>query len=243
MNPQLYTAASGLIAQERRVEMISNNLANLSTPGYRPVRAFSEVWVGPGGAAGESARVANSGVSLGGSYEVPGPGPTWQTERKMDVALAEHEFLAVDAPGGRRYTRAGNLQITGDGLLVDGSGRAILDAKGKPVKGLSPNAIITAIGTVEDEGAARGKLLVVRDEEGILRPEGGNLRTAQGEDDRLEEVKDPVLRPGWLEMSGVNPLEELVDLIEAQRAFESYQKLITMTMHEVNKKAVNDLLG
>ena len=59
----------------------------------------------------------------------------------------------------------------------------------------------------------------------------------------LEPVDEPQLQPGWLERSGADPLSELVRLIEAQRAFEGYQKLISMTMNEVNRRAIADIAG
>ena len=68
------------------------------------------------------------------------------------------------------------------------------------------------------------------------------MLSANGRDDELER-SDADLRPGWLESSGVDPLRELVRLIETQRAFESYQKLVSMTMNETNRRAVNDLAG
>jgi flagellar basal-body rod protein FlgF len=243
MNSQLYTAASGLLAEERRLELISNNLANLATPGYRAQRAFSAVYQRFGAEAGESVRAANAAVALAGTYEVPGPGPLRETGRALDVALDPEDLLVVQTPAGRRYTRNGALEITSAGALTDSSGHPILNAGGNAIAGLTPGTGVTADGRLMDGETELGRLSIVRDPKHVLHPEGNNLLSADGNDASLETVDAPSVRPGWLEGSATNPLGELVELIQAQRAFESYQKLVAATMNEVNQKAVNDITG
>jgi flagellar basal-body rod protein FlgG len=67
------------------------------------------------------------------------------------------------------------------------------------------------------------------------------LLSAAGRDGALDVVDEPSLRPGWLDGSAADPMQELVRLVEAQRAFESYQKIVKMTMNEVNRRAVNEI--
>jgi flagellar basal body rod protein FlgG len=242
MNSQLYIAASGLLVEERRLELIANNLANLSTAGFRAQRAFSTVYRASADMAGPLPHAANQAVALAGVYEVPGPGPAFSTGRQLDVAL-DDGLLAVETPAGRRYTRAGTLDVSREGRLIDGAGRAVLDANGRPIDGLTAAAGITADGRVVERDAERGRLLVVRDPAKVLRPEGGNLLGADGRDAQLETVAQPALQPGWLESSATVALSELVSLIDAQRAFESYQKIVSTTMNEVNRKAVTEIAG
>jgi flagellar basal body rod protein FlgG len=243
MNSQLYTAASGLLAEERKLELISNNLANLSTPGYRAERSFSAVYQRFGDGADASVRVANAAVALAGTYEAPGTGPIRETGRELDVALSKNRLLVVQTSVGRRYTRAGSLDVSPAGELTDAQGNPILGPSFKPITGLVPGAFVTADGSVVANGAELGKVLVVEDPERVLRREGSNLLTAEGDDDALRPVTDPELSPGWIEGSGADALRELVDMIEAQRAFESYQKVISLTMNDVNRKAVSDIAG
>lgn len=243
MNSQLYTAASGLLAEERRLELISNNLANLSTPGFRAQRAFTEVFQRFGPESAEGVRAANAAVAVAGAYEIPGPGPLRETGGPLDLALDPSQLLAVETAGGRRYTRAGSLAVTSSGELTDATGRRVLGADGKPIAGVTPRAAVAADGRVVDGDTEVGRLLVVRDPKRVLRPEGDNFLTADGDDAALEIVADPEVKPGWLEGSATNALGELVELIQAQRAFESYQKLVSTTMNEVNRRAVNDIVG
>jgi flagellar basal body rod protein FlgG len=242
MNSQLYTAAAGLLVEQRRLEVIGNNLANLSTHGYRAQRLFSTIYQRFAAAAPESVRAANASVAVAGAYEVPGGGPPRQTGRALDLALPDGTFLAVSTQAGRRYTRDGSLQVSSRGELVDSAGRQILDRKNRPITGLGVDASIGADGRVTEGGAERARLRLVRDPQRVLRREGDGLLRAADES-RLAEEREPALRPGWIEDSATNALDELVRLIEAQRAFESYQKLVSMTMNEVNRRAANDLAG
>jgi flagellar basal body rod protein FlgG len=240
MNSQLYTAASGLLAEGQRVEMIANNLANLSTSGFRAQRSFQEVFRGLWDSADVMPRPGNRGVALAGTYETPNAGAPRPTGRALDLALRD-KLLAVQTPAGRRYTRSGELQVTADGQLVDGGKRPVLDASGRPIDGLSARAELTASGAVRDGGAERAKLLVVSDPQRVLRHEGQNLLTADGKDAALEVAKEPELQPGAVDGSGADALGELIQLIQSQRAFESYQRLIHTTMNEINRRAVTDL--
>jgi flagellar basal body rod protein FlgG len=243
MNSQLYTAATGLLVEQRRLEVVANNLANVTTQGYRAQRLFSTVYQRFAPTAAATVRSANAGVALAGAYDVPGSGPLQQTGRSLDIALGDGTFLVVSTPFGPRYTRAGSLQLSPAGELTDSTGNTVLGASGKPLRGLGPATMIGADGRVLDGEEVRGRLKLVRDPGGVLRREGNALLTAAGNDPALTTVTDPAVRPGWIEKSATRPLDELVRMIEIQRAFQSYEKLISLTMNEVNRRAVNDLAG
>ena len=82
------------------LDLIANNLANLSTAGFRPTRTFRAVYDGYANRAAPPEGAANRGVALAGQYTAPGPGPMLQTKRPLDVALSEGDLLAVETPGG-----------------------------------------------------------------------------------------------------------------------------------------------
>jgi len=243
MNSQLYTATSGLINEQRRLDLISNNLANASTSGFRSQRLFSSVYSQRTQDAPASVHAANTSVAPAGAYSVPGPGPVRVTGRDLDIALSEGDLLSVRTAGGVRYTRAGSLNVSSGGQLTDMAGNPVLNAEQKPIDGLTAGTAIAADGRVLVDGVETGRVGVVRDPRGVLIREGDGLLSARGRDAAMEPVKEPKLMSGWLEGSGTNALVEMVNLIEAQRAFESYQKIISLTMNEVNRRAVNDLAG
>ena len=239
MNSQLYTAASGLIVESRRMDLVSNNLANVSTSGFRSQRVFSTIYEGVA-AVDPALRAGNQSVALAGSYDVPLPGPMQPTGRPLDIALAPDEWLTVQSADGPRYTRAGSLQIDETGRLVDGSGRTLLNSERKPIEGLGDRVEISGDGAVHSDGGEVARLLVMRDDNRRLRPTGDGLYGADG---ALKKVDDPKVRNGWLEGSNTIALDEMIKLIESQRAFESYQRLVNVTMNEVNRRTVNEIAG
>lgn len=243
MNSQVYTATSGLILEQRRLDLIANNLANASSAGYRPQRLFSTTYRRFIESGPEQVRAANAAVAPAGAYDQPGRGSLSPTGRGLDVALEDATFLALDTPAGRRYARGGSLHVSPKGVLTHATGHPLIDGKGKPIKGLDTRASIGADGAVLVDGKSVSRVQVFRDTAGVLRREGDALFVAPAGEQTLQAVKQPSLAPGWIEASAVKPLTELVRLIEAQRAFESYQKLISLTMNEVNRRAVNDLAG
>jgi flagellar basal body rod protein FlgG len=243
MNSQLYSAASGLVVERQRLDLIANNLANLSTPGFRAQRLFTIPFGRTEAGVRAVATPAGLSVAVAGMYNVPGPGPLRDTGRALDVALDDGTYLVVGTAAGRRYIRGGSLGVSADGTLIDDTGRSVLGTDNKPIKGLGTDAKLTGDGRVFEASEERGRLRVMRDASGVLQRVGNNLLSAQGRDAALQNVDDAQLRPGWLEGSGTDALGELVRLIESQRAFESYQKLVSLTMNEVNRRAVNELAG
>ena len=243
MNSQLYTAASGMIVERQRLDLIANNLANVSSPGYRAQRLFSVPFGRRDAGPLPGAPGSNLAVAAGGSYDVPRVGLPRETGRPLDVALDDGSFLTLQTTAGRRYVRGGSLRVSAAGELTDSLGNRVLDAKNKPITGLGSATTLTRDGRVVEKGAERGRLRVVRDPAEVLRRAGDNLWAAEGREASLESTDEPLVRPGWLEGSGTDALGELGRMIESQRAFEAYQKLVSLTMNEVNRRAVNDLAG
>jgi flagellar basal body rod protein FlgG len=238
MTSELYTAASGLILERQRLDLIANNMANLSTPTYRAQRLLSVPF-----ARAELGNAVNIGVAPAETFDEARRGALRDTARPLDLALEDGDFLALETAEGRRYSRGGSLEIAPDGRLLAPGGHQVLGANGKPITGLGQNATIGGDGRVLEQGAERARLQVVRDPQGVLQRAGNGLLQPAREPASLPPVQNPVVTPGWIEGSATDPVGELVRLIDAQRAFEGYQKIISMTMNEVNRKAVNDLAG
>lgn len=245
----LYTAATGMEAMENKLDVIANNMANIGTVGFKKDRAnFEDLFYryqavpgseqqNPSTAVGIQAGVGTRVSSVQTNFR---QGAMEETQRTLDLAIEGEGFLQVTGPNGElQYTRSGNLSINRDGSLVVGSaniGRII-----EPQVTIPQNVTsiqITADGTVSilSEGQAAfqqvGQLGLVRfpNPEGLLKL-GDNLyglSDASGQA-TLSNPGQPgfgVIRQGYLEASNVEPVRELIDLIQAQRNIELNSKIV-----------------
>jgi flagellar basal-body rod protein FlgG len=245
----LKIAATGMLAQQMRVETISNNLANMNTTGYNARRAeFADLHyqqvVRAGTINAADGTVLPTGVQLGLGVRpasvtvMVAQGALSQTGGDLDLAIEGKGYLEVTLPSGASaYTRDGGLKRTGDGLIVTSDGYPLV-----PEVTIPSDAISISInaqgevygyfnGEVEPELLGQFTLAGFTNEKG-LEGIGSNLFTeteASGPpfigtpgDDGLG-----TLRQGYLENSSVDAVREITELIEAQRAYELNSKVIT----------------
>ncbi|MBX6377256.1 MAG: flagellar hook-basal body protein [Clostridia bacterium] len=230
----IYAAATGMLVGGTVQDVLAANIANADTPGFRglfarvaaegdlPLVRLEEagtgrVAVAPVGPLGLGATVV--GVVVSGS-----PGPLRETGRELDVALEGPGFLVVEGAGEPLYTRAGHLVRGVDGSLQMPDGHRVLGDAGPIVVGPGP-VQIDADGTVRQGDAVLGRLRRVDfpNPAGLV-PQGAG-RYAAGTAGAPTEAATPV-RQGYLEGSGVQPVEALVDLITAVRAYEAAQRAV-----------------
>jgi len=224
MDRLIYTAMSGAKATLARQDVLANNLANVSTNGFRAeMQAFRAVPVMGDGA---STRVLAAETTIGIDTR---PGPVQTTGRSLDVAAVGSAWFAVQAlDGTEAYTRAGAFQLTPEGQLVTPAGLPVL-GDGGPLT-LPPNAQIDVAvdGTISATvGSGRpqqaGKLKLVSPEVRLDRGADGLFRSAAG-----DLTADPTARVqgGALEGSNVNAIETMVAMIAAARQFEQQMKAL-----------------
>jgi len=248
MNPAMWVAKTGLDAQQHRISVISNNLANVNTTGFKRSRAVFEDLVyqtvrQPGASSSQDSELP-SGLMLGtgvrtvATQKIFQQGNTLQTDNSLDLAVTGRGFLQVQLPDGNTaYTRDGSLMVDSDGNLVTASGYAIEPAITIPADALSVS--IGADGTVTATlpGVASPTTLgdiTLADfiNPAGLQPLGENL-SIESASSGTPTVGTPgedglgSLLQGALEASNVNVAEELVNMIETQRAFESNSKAIS----------------
>jgi flagellar basal-body rod protein FlgF len=241
----LYVAMSGAKQAMEQQASVANNMANVSTPGFRAqVNAFRAVPV-----VGEEAQTRAFVVATtpGADFST---GPITETGRELDVAVRGEGWLVVQTPdGGEAYTRVGNLQVGVDGQLMTMGARPVV-GEGGPLA-VPPGSTVTigANGIVAARGAGdppvgvaeigRLKLVnppttdLVRGEDGLFRMREG-LPPAEADD-------TVVVASGALEGSNVNPVEAMVAMIANARSFEMQMKSITTA--DVNAQAANKLLS
>jgi len=236
----IYTAVSGAVAQTNILETVANNLANISTAGFKTGQvSFAEVL----------AKSAANGRKDIGSFVRPSeirmdlrPGTLRPTENPMDVALEGKGFLCLQEKNEVIFSRGGAVQIRADGVLADMDGRALLGRNNKVLRpGLNAGALtIGADGTVETPNGTVGVLKVVEfDQPALLQRLGGNRMSAPpaaGE----RAAKGTQVRQGYLELSNVNPVSEISSMIVASRAYETLHRLIS-TFRDIDTRSANDL--
>ena len=240
MDRMIYLSMSGAKATMQRQDTLANNLANVSTTGFRAeLQAFRAV---PVEGSGASTRVFTLETTTG--YDST-PGPVATTGRNLDVAVRGDSWLAVQALDGTEgYTRAGSLEVSADGTLTTRSGMQVL-GDGGPIQ-LPPNSepSIASDGSIKARlpngtSSVVGKLKLVTPEARLERGGDGLFRAIGGE----ALPADPAARvqDGALEGSNVSPVENMVAMIAAARQFEAQMKM--MQAAEADEKAAAQLLA
>ena len=250
MNPALWAAKTGLDAQQTRMSVTSNNLANVSTTGFKKGRAVFEDLlyqnVRQVGGSTSQDTVAATGLSLGTGVRVVATeksytqGNMQTTGNSLDVAVSGRGFFQVLMPDGTMaYTRDGNFEINAQGELVTSSGYRVQPGitipDGTQSITIGKDGVVSAQMAGESAPTQVGTLqLVDFINPSGLQPRGENLlmeSAASG----TPQTGTPGLNglgyveQGSLEASNVNVVEELVNMIETQRAYEMNSKAISTT--------------
>ena len=239
MDRMIYLSMSGAKATMQRQDTLANNLANVSTPGFRAeLQAFRAV---PVQGSGASTRVYALETTTG--YDASA-GAITATGRNLDVAVTGSSWLSVQARDGTEaYTRGGSFDVSNDGTLVTRSGLPVL-GDGGPIQ-IPPNSAVSigGDGTVSAKGTdgkttAVGRLKLVTPEAPLTRGVDGLFRAPDGD---LPADTNARVQDGALEGSNVSPVETMVAMISAARQFEAQMKMLTTA--EGNEKAAAQLLA
>ena len=274
----LYTGASGMIAQMKRIDVLSNNLANVNTTSYKKdttiAKSFPEMLMRrinddgvrklPVGSYDLMPVIGKmgTGVEINEVYTRYTQGSFKQTENPFDLALEGKGFLCVETERGERYTRNGSFLIDRDGWLVTKNGYRVLGENG-PVQLKKNNFIVDEDGNIfQNLEFAGDPLRLVSMEENewndtvlvdrLKIVDFPKLRYVKKEGDSfyreteysgaafVQEVERPNVRQGFLEQSNVNPVTEMVNLIEVHRSYDANQRMI-QSHDAALGKAVNEV--
>lgn len=243
MDRIIYTAASGANAAVARQQALSNNLANVSTPGFRAeMSTFRAV---PLNGSGAATRVFSLEATAG---HLEQSGPITMTGRKLDVAARGNAYFAIQAlDGTEAYTRAGALEVKQDGSLVNPQGLPMLDQGGAPISvpqgaqiQIGADGTITAkVGNEPTSVVGQLKMVTPTQEDRLKRGADGYFRPATG--DTLPADPNARLQDSALEGSNVNPVEAMVGMIQVARQFEQQMKLLQSA--EKNDQTASQLLS
>ena len=248
----LYTAALGMDTQMQRMDVTANNIANISTTGYKRdvavTKSFSDemlVRLGDtGGSTSNEIGNINPGVYVDEVYTDFSQGPIITTGGSLDIAIDGDGFFAIstiDEAGNEveKYTRDGSFVLSSDGTLVTNSGDKVMGQNGPIV--LPPDELftITSDGSVYSNGVYVDTLKVVsfEDNQTLVKDDKG-LYTARY--DAVQTDFTGSIEQYCLEGSNVNPVSEMVNMITTQKIYEANQKIITIN-DTIMGLAVNDI--
>ena len=241
----IYTSGLGMTRETKRLDIISNNLANASTTGFKTEgtvqgtfkKKLDDVIV-----SGSRIDIANYTPDIVRSYTNYTQGSLSNTGNSTDLAITndDHAFFSVENGDGQElYTRDGNFTIDKDRYLVTTEGYRVLGKDGY-INLKDDNFAIEVDGSIiNDSGDILGKLKITAfDNPETLSKIGNNLLSS--DTDSVERNFEGGIQQGYLEMSNVNTVNEMVNMITVSRAYEANQKVL-QTQDEMLGKAVSDV--
>lgn len=230
----LYSAVTAMVMNATRQQVLSHNISNLQTPGFKQILTTAQDFK-------QNQAVYSNGYTVNGKIDYLGllglgtqsgeeyidfqQGALEETDNPLDFALQGNGFFTVDTPDGQRYTRDGRFLRDADNNLVTVDGFQVLDDAGQPIQlpdgdvSVSPEGAISVNG---EEVATLG-IGVFADPEAELQHTEGNLFTGPA-DSTGEDV--PRVVQGYLETSNANPSQLMTQLVEVARSYEAAQKLV-----------------
>ena len=243
MDRLIYTAMTGASAAADRQAVLANNLANVSTNGFRAeLEAYRAVPINGGGS---TTRVFALEATSSYSEEA---GPAIRTDRNLDAMNIGNTWFSVQGlDGNEAYTRNGQFEISSDGTLMTGNGFTVLSNGGSPItipQGATVSigndgSINTQIGNQPANSVGKLKLVATSTDDPLQRGADGLFHTSSG--DPLPQDDTAHVQSGTLEGSNVNAIDTMVGMIQTARQFESQMKLLSTT--EANDRSASELLG
>lgn len=235
----LYTAATGMMTQRSKMDVITNNISNLETVGYKSEnmisRSFADLMLERANDPAILNRAVtqvgplNTGTHIDEIRTTFSQGNLESTGMQDDLSIQGDGFFVLATPQGLRYTRAGNFHVTGEGILVNADGHEVLDVNDQPIYVGSGTFAVDAKGEITADGAPSTKIRVVQMQNpDALRKEGSGLYTAFGDAGIADATEGYALRQGEIELSNVDIARQTVDMLITYRAYETNQRMVTM---------------
>lgn len=235
-------ATSRLVAQQRALDVVADNLANANTPGYKAERVQFSDWLSRQG----SSTTPPGGTPIAytqdrATWREQAAGTISHTGNPLDLALTGRGFFTVNTPAGPRLTRDGRFGLMPSGTVADTAGNAVLDSNGQPVQ-LAPTdtqITIAGDGTVSSQNGQIGKIGVVQPSNPMLLSAEGNTLFRSGS--TTAPVASPALEQGAIEESNVQPVLEVTRMIDGERQFEFMAQFV-QAKSDRQQNAIDKLL-
>jgi flagellar basal-body rod protein FlgF len=238
MENATYVALSRQMVLQHQMDVIANNLANMTTPAYK---AEDLIFV-------EYLNETDDGESISFVQDLAtvrdlSPGPLAPTSNPLDLALADEGYFVIETGEGNRYTRAGNFTLDESGRIVTSQGQAVLSEGGSPITIPTEAAriIVAPDGTVSTELGRIGRVQVVyfENDQLLTKLENGLYDANEAEPIPSD---DPQITQGMIENSNVSGIFEMTKLISTVRSYQAAQSLVEQENQTLNK-AIESLLA
>jgi flagellar basal-body rod protein FlgG len=227
MSDSFVDAYSALEARMKIVDVITNNLANANTIGFK--RDFGHVL------QGETAFDVGTQIDLSS-------GDLVATGNNLDAAINGSGFFAIETPSGVRYSRAGSFGLNAAGELVTKDSQRVLSTSDTPIVVGEGRVEIRDGGVVMvDENEVATLKVVTFTDPTKLQKEGFQRLIWTGDASGIQQASDPQVKGGYIERSNVNAIDEMVHLMSAYREFEAVQRTLKTLMTDMNSKLIQEL--
>lgn len=241
MDSGFYAACAALMARSQALDLVANNLANTSTPGYRSQQnIFRSFLAAASGHPGSSLNQAvnDFGISGGSQMDLT-QGNLEHTGNDLDLAVQGPGFFEVKTANGTAFTRNGNFQVSSQGQLTTAQGDPVMGEEG-PIRIVGGPVTVSPDGTISVSGAVAGKIKLVEFPPGTaLESIGKTYYSAPAKSGTPAKLS--TVAQGSLESSNVNPVAGAVELVAVQRYAEMMQRALSMFHTEFNRIATEDL--
>ncbi len=241
MDSGFYAACTALVARTQALDLVANNLANTSTPGFRAQHNIFRSFLAA--ASGRLTSNLNQAVNdygiLGGSQLDLSQGNLEHTGNDLDFAVQGPGFFVVQNAGGRFYTRNGSFQVSRQGQLITAAGDPVMGDNGI-IRIVGGPVTVSPDGTVSVNGAVAGRIKLVEFPAGTqIDSVGQTYYSAPAKSETA--ANHSTIAQGNLESSNVNPVASAVELVSVQRYAEMMQRALTMFHGELNRIATDEL--
>lgn len=239
MSDAMSSLGTRALMQELRMNVLANNLANINTLGFKQdmlsVAVPEKDEDSSPGAASQGSRLP---FEIGTRVDFS-PGEFRPTGNDLDLAIDGEGFFCVETATGTRYTRKGNFSLNALGEVVTQEGWPVIGEGGK-LTVTGTNIRVDEAGKLfVDDGEVGGFKIVNFEEPGSLEKVGDNYFKPVG-DAKPGQAEDAQVRQGFVELSNVNAVKMMAEMIDTVRGYESYQKMI-QTINEITSKSINEV--
>jgi len=257
MSGAIYTATSGALAYQMRLDVLSNNLSNMGTVGFKEDRTVFRAYLPASQdpisenlqttlmseepTTLESYQISNALVAFEGTRTDFSPGQLKQTGNAFDLAIDGNGFFCIQTPGGVQYTRKGNFTLNHEGVLANQEGLPVLGNGGNIQFIDGKDFIVDKEGNISIDGEEIDTLKIVNFAvPHSLKKTGNTLFAPTGPGIIEEKAEGFGINQGFIELSNVNAIRVMLEMIEVLRGYESYKKVI-QSVDDVTSKAINEV--